>query len=614
MKVKEARAVVKAAEQNGDTGTVTALVSVFGNEDSVGDVVLPGAFQKSLDDWQGSGNSMPVLWSHRMDDPNMVIGHVTKAEETAEGLQVTAQLDLDSPNGAQVYKLLKGRRIKNWSFAYDVKSGGFAERDGRKVYELRELKLHEVSPCIIGANQETRTDDVKSAFVDGFQLAQERYEQALRQQGSAKGRDAAETAYSEAVKARSAMFEARTKALSEGVTEEELEQDMAHTEDIAALKAQVAELAGLLKAQQPPEAESALKASEAKAEAAKGADATMRQALIELGEGIAPGNQQKTDLMHPRVKASGGTDWADTMVKALGGAQGYKGILAGGTIAVNVPLNPDPVRIDVPVLSLRQLIPTVRNTTGRFAYLRQTVRTNNAAVVAAGALKPTSVYTLARVDDRVRTIAHLSEPIAKQDLDDIGMLRQFIDQEMRLGLDVALEEEILEGSGSGEHMTGMANVSGSQSQAFVTDILTTARKAVTRLERYGYLARAGFVMTPEDWEAFELLQDNEGRFYYNGPAGPAVNAASRRLWGVPVVVSDAATTGTAHLADFSQMRLQVRQEGVLDWSENIYRPDALGEDVGASDFQRNLVTFRFEGRFGLEILRPSAIVEIDLTA
>lgn len=347
---------------------------------------------------------------------------------------------------------------------------------------------------------------------------------------------------------------------------------------------------------------------------AEQANYAMGQHIADLGDSIAPqrGGAVKSHV-HPRVKASGGTDWADTMLKQVGPG-GYKGILANGTIAVNVPLDPEPVRTDVPVLALRQLIPNVQNTTGRFSYLKQTVRTNNAAVVAPGAKKPTSVYTLARVDDRVRTIAHLSEPIAKQDLDDIGLLRPFIDQEMRLGLDIALEEEILEGSGSGEHFTGMANVSGSQSQAFSTDVLTTARKAVTKLERYGYMSSAGFVMTPEDWEAFELLQDNEGRFYYNGPAGPAVNASSRRLWGVPVVVSDAATTGTAYLADFSQMRLQVRQDGVLDWSENVYDPDALGSGVGATDFQRNMLRFRFEGRFGLEILRPSAIVEIDLTA
>lgn len=340
---------------------------------------------------------------------------------------------------------------------------------------------------------------------------------------------------------------------------------------------------------------------------------SMRGTLMELGDGISPGGAGAKDLMHPRVKASGGTDWSDTMLKQLGGAGGYKGILAGGTIAVSVPLNPEPVRSDVPVLTLRQLMPNVQNTTGRFAYLRQTTRTNNAAVVAQGAKKPTSIYTLSRVDDRVRTIAHLSEPIAKQDLDDIGMLRQFIDQEMRLGLDLALEEQILEGSGSGENMTGIANVSGSQAQAFVTDLLTTTRKAVTKLERYGYMTNAAFVMTPDDWESIELLADNENRFYYGGPQ-TTVDRSARRLWGAPVVVTEAATTGTAHLADFSQMRLQVRQDGILDWSENVYDPDAISAGVGASDFERNMLRFRFEGRFGLEILRPSSIVEIDLTA
>ncbi|MFJ4339391.1 phage major capsid protein [Streptomyces sp. NPDC088915] len=356
----------------------------------------------------------------------------------------------------------------------------------------------------------------------------------------------------------------------------------------------------------------------AAAEAGASNERDMLKALGDdiAGEGYQTGGRhggRKAGAVHPRVKASGGTTWGDTVLRTIA-PDGYKGILANGTVAVDVPLDPEPVRSDIPVLSLRQLIPNVQNTTGRFAYLRQTTRTNNATVVAPGAKKPTSIYTLARVDDRVRTIAHLSEPIAKQDLDDIGMLRTFIDQEMRLGLDLALEDEIIDGSGSGEHLTGMGNVSGSQSQPFDTDVLTTARKAVTKLERHGYLAGAGWVMTPEDWETFELIQDNEGRFYYQGPAGPAVNAATRRLWGAPVVVSDAATTGTAFLADFSQMRLQVRQDGVLDWSENIYDPNALGSGQGASDFERNMVRFRFEGRFGLEILRPSAIVEVDLTA
>ncbi|MFJ4879345.1 HK97 family phage prohead protease [Streptomyces sp. NPDC088745] len=623
--MKEARAVIKTAEQQGDKGTVTALVSVFGSEDSMGDVVAPGAFTKTLADWQASGDSIPVLWSHRMDDPNMVVGHVTKAEETDEGLQVTAQLDLDSANGAQVYRLLKGRRIKNWSFAYDVEEGGFVDSKSSArggFYELRQLKLHEVSPCIVGANQDTRTDDVKSAPVAAYREARDRAATALERLQQAKGMDAVDAAYTAASKARSEAAQARKQALDEGVTEEELEQDMTHTEDMTALKAQVAELAELLKAAQPPAAKTEHVPAESKeAHAAAGgrrvetpeAKATMRQALQDLGNGVSGDGPAARDDVHPRVKASGGTKWGAQVVAGLGGPQGYKGVLANGTVAVDVPLDPEPVRSDIPVLSLRQLMPNVRNTTGRFAYLRQTVRTNNAAVVAHGAKKPTSLYTLARVDDRVRTIAHLSEPIAKQDLDDIGLLRTFIDQEMRLGLDVALEREILSGDGTGEHFTGMANVSGAQVQAFSSNVLTTTRKAVTKLERWGYLARAGWVMTPEDWETIELLADNEGQFYYGGPQA-AVNASSRRLWSVPVVVSDAATTGTAHLADFSQMRLQVRQDGVLDWSENMYDPNALGAGQGASDFERNMLRFRFEGRFGLEILRPSAIVEVDMAA
>ena len=42
-----------------------------------------------------------------------------------------------------------------------------------------------------------------------------------------------------------------------------------------------------------------------------------------------------------------------------------------------------------PALSLLDVIPVVQQAIPKFAYMRQTVRTNNAAVVAAGALKPT---------------------------------------------------------------------------------------------------------------------------------------------------------------------------------------------------------------------------------
>jgi uncharacterized protein len=144
-------------------GQFRALVSVFGNEDSYGDVVMPGAFTKTLADWADSGDPIPVYWSHRMDDPDYNLGTVLQATETDQGLEVLAQLDLDGAKAQQVYRLLKGRRVTQFSFAYDVVSGGWAQTDGREVYQLNELKLYEVGPTPIGANQETELIGVKSA-------------------------------------------------------------------------------------------------------------------------------------------------------------------------------------------------------------------------------------------------------------------------------------------------------------------------------------------------------------------------------------------------------------------------------------------------------------------
>src|SRR5690606_6152667 len=65
-----------------------AIVSVFGNQASVGDVVVRGAFADDLKAWEESGDPIPVIWSHSWADPFSHIGHVVKAEETDVGLKI----------------------------------------------------------------------------------------------------------------------------------------------------------------------------------------------------------------------------------------------------------------------------------------------------------------------------------------------------------------------------------------------------------------------------------------------------------------------------------------------------------------------------------------------
>lgn len=151
---------VKAA---GDSGQFTALAGVFGNVDRGGDRILPGAFSKVLEDLRESGDPLPVVLSHRHEDPMAVIGKANPADvvETAEGLQVTGNLDLDNPIAKQAHKLMRERLLKGWSFAYTVAKDGQEVKDG--VNEITEIKdLFEVGPTLIGMNPEAQLQAVKS--------------------------------------------------------------------------------------------------------------------------------------------------------------------------------------------------------------------------------------------------------------------------------------------------------------------------------------------------------------------------------------------------------------------------------------------------------------------
>lgn len=169
MRIKSCPVRVKAAGTNEgtDEGVFEAIVAAY-NVDSVGDRIIPGAFADTLAAWKSSGDPIPVLWSHMSHDPDMHIGWVLDAEERDEGLWVKAQIDPDElvddrSKASKVYKLLKGRRVTQFSFAYEIDEGAWVEKENeRPYYELRKLQLFEVGPTLIGVNQTTELLDVKS--------------------------------------------------------------------------------------------------------------------------------------------------------------------------------------------------------------------------------------------------------------------------------------------------------------------------------------------------------------------------------------------------------------------------------------------------------------------
>ncbi|MCX4661493.1 HK97 family phage prohead protease [Streptomyces uncialis] len=191
-RTKEARARIKAVGPDDGLaeGEFIALVSVFDNEDSMGDVVRYGAFGQVLAEWKASGDPLPVIWSHNWSDPFAHIGVVIESEEIPDGLKVRSRIeDLDTnPTARHVHGLIKGRRIKQFSFAYDIAEGGWVDTDDLVkhpsgfYYEIKRFKaLYEVGPCLVGANQETallaaKAGDIARGVKEGRVLSQAHYD------------------------------------------------------------------------------------------------------------------------------------------------------------------------------------------------------------------------------------------------------------------------------------------------------------------------------------------------------------------------------------------------------------------------------------------------------
>lgn len=161
---------LKAGSDDGlEDGQFLAYASTWTKEpDSYGDIVAKGAFGETLGEWAKSGNTLPILYGHDMQDPFSNLGGAVELAEDDHGLLVKGQLDLENPKAKQVYRMLKGRRINQLSFAYDVLESGDVEvpkaDSGDKIVarELRKMKLYEISIVPVGANQDTEVLAVKA--------------------------------------------------------------------------------------------------------------------------------------------------------------------------------------------------------------------------------------------------------------------------------------------------------------------------------------------------------------------------------------------------------------------------------------------------------------------
>ncbi|MEH6347779.1 MAG: HK97 family phage prohead protease [Bermanella sp.] len=162
-----------------ETGEFSGYGSVFGVKDSYSDIVMPGAFKASLDNWKTKGQLPALLWQHKMDEP---IGVYTKMEEDEHGLYVEGRLLINDDDLAKrAHAHLKAGSIQAMSIGYSLKDYEYDSDKG--AFQLKEIELWEVSLVTFPANEEARIDNVKSALKSGELPNPANVEQCLRDAG-----------------------------------------------------------------------------------------------------------------------------------------------------------------------------------------------------------------------------------------------------------------------------------------------------------------------------------------------------------------------------------------------------------------------------------------------
>ena len=275
-------------------------------------------------------------------------------------------------------------------------------------------------------------------------------------------------------------------------------------------------------------------------------------------------------------------------------------------------------QVDRDPLTLLDLISS-GSTDGDFEYLQVIGVTRNARIVKdeilsgdpADDLKPLSEIQTQLADAKVYTYADGFE-VTNKLLKNAPALASFMNAELRYSLNRAIAEKILGGSGTNGEPTGILNTTGVQAQTYVEAapnsdgtvadetamaFIKAARRAMGKVQRVGGAITA-IGLSHEMEEAIDLLQDDNGRFFGQGPFG----AGPGTLWGRPRVPIEQLAVGSSVLGDWRTVQL-LDQGGLTVQVFNQHKDYA----------QRNLNYVRAEVDAAQVIWRPNRLCVVSPT-
>lgn len=329
---------------------------------------------------------------------------------------------------------------------------------------------------------------------------------------------------------------------------------------------------------------------------------------VKLKEGYGPtdrgrkdiGKEVVSDMKQQNLKGSPGsnfnvhTKFEDAGVKDITNLGGSAGDAVFPTEREQII--PKPQLRTPTILDLLTILETEKDSV---EYLEQSSETDAASPQSGqGSALSKSDMGVTKQTVTIETIGHVAKA-SVQILDDAPRLRTFVNTRMRQLLELELEDQVLTGDGTGNNLDGILP----NATAYDSNLETVVDGTTTDIDRIGVMLLqvqrnnfppTGILLSPLNWWGIVLQKDNYGEYQFANPQ----SQASPRLWGLPVVSTNAMPEGESAVGNF--------EVGVTFYDRMDTALELATEN--ATDFEELLVTIRAYLRGGVVVDQPKAVV------
>lgn len=239
--------------------------------------------------------------------------------------------------------------------------------------------------------------------------------------------------------------------------------------------------------------------------------------------------------------------------------------------------------------------PTVNTNQVAVVYMEETTYTNAAAAIAEAGAYAESTLVFTERSAPVRKVGHMMA-VTDEQLDDVDGMRGTLDNRMTLMVRQKVSDQLVNGSGTSPQLPGLLNVAGIQTQAKGTDPTFDAfLKAIVKIADTAKGRANVIFMTPLDWQDIALTRTTDGVYILGNPS----QVIEPRLWGLPIVFTNAPASGTAIVLDTLYVEAAFKR-GIEFQITNSH----------ASEFANGVQRIRADVRLANVVYRPAAVCTV----